>query len=51
MDFCDLPRFLFTPSYLCHIKQQRDGVVEVGVGTTGVDPEVPENREQSRTGQ
>lgn len=45
------PRLPSMPSYLCHVKQQRYGVVEVGVGAAGVDPEVPENREQSRTGE
>lgn len=39
------------PSYLCHVEQQRYGVVEVGVGAAGVDPEVPEDGEQSRAGQ
>lgn len=38
-------------SYLRHVEQQRDGVVEVGVGATGVDPEMPEDREQSRAGE
>ena len=36
-----------TDRYLSHTKQQCDSVVEVGVGAAGVDPEVPENREQS----
>lgn len=39
------------PSYLCHVEQKCDGVVEVGVGATSVDPEVPENWEKSRTRQ
>lgn len=37
--------------YLSHVEQQRYGVVEVGVGAAGVDPEVPQNGKQSRTGQ
>lgn len=36
---------------LCHVEQQCDGVVEVGVGAAGIDPEVPENREQSGAGE
>lgn len=36
---------------LCHVEQQRYGVVEVGVGAAGVDPEVPEDGKQSRAGQ
>ncbi|PWA13882.1 hypothetical protein CCH79_00019202 [Gambusia affinis] len=37
--------------YLRHVEEQRDGVVEVGVGASGVDPEMPENREESRAGE
>lgn len=38
-------------SHLSYIEQQSYGVVEVGVGAAGVDPEVPEDREQSGAGQ
>ena len=36
--------------YLCHVEQQRDGVVEVGVGAASIDPQVPEDRKQGRAG-
>lgn len=34
-------------SHLSDVKQQRDGVVEVGVGTAGVDPQMPQDGKQS----
>lgn len=43
----NMSTLLSRPSYLCHVEQKCYGVVEVGVGAAGVDPEVPENRKQS----
>lgn len=37
--------------YLCHIEEQSDGIVEVGVGTASINPQVPQYREEGRTGQ
>lgn len=40
-----------TPSHLSYVEEQSYGVVEVGVGASCVDPEVPQNWKQSRAGQ
>lgn len=37
--------------YLSDIEEQGDGVVEVGVGTAGIDPEMPKYRKQRRAHQ
>lgn len=42
--FCPLPDFTNLPDIEC----QRDGIVKIGIGTSRVNPEMPQHWEQQR---